>query len=328
MDAKEDSMPKMLVVLNPKGGQADRASLDGALGRHCPPTDWEVHIHESVDGEDFAPVIQEAVKAKYDVVAAAGGDGTVSAVANTLVGTDVPLAILPVGTGNALARELGLPMALDRACALISGKHQLRVIDVMKVRDRYCLINVSAGLSAMAMRDTTGESKHRYGMLAYVLTAIRGLAGFQPRRYRLEIDANPINVRASDVLVVNGSTPVESLVRAGPGVQLDDGVMGVYVIRARTLLDLALTMLFMLWPSKGRDRRVRFFDAAKSVVLSAQPPAVLQADGDGIGYTPVTIELVRQALRVIVPLPPSDAFAEAGALIERVVHPGGVEREG
>lgn len=315
-------MPKLLVVLNPKGGQADPAALRQALSRHCPPSVWHVRIYEVTDNEDLATAVHEAVRDGYSVVAAAGGDGTVSSVANALIGTGVPLAILPVGTGNALARELGLPMALDRACALIAGDHQIRVIDVMQVGDRYCLLNVSAGLSAISMRETTGESKHRYGMLAYLLTALRALAGFQPRRYNLEVDGTPITARASDVLVVNGSTPVASLRRVGPSLQLDDGILGVHIVRARTLLDYVASLWVMLWRREGQDRRVRMYSAHSSVKLDAQPTAVLQADGDALGETPVTINLVRWALEVIVPPPAPDPLAEAGAMIERVRRQG------
>lgn len=328
MDDAKTSLPKMLVVLNPKGGQADPDSLQQALNRHCRPDEWQVRVYEVKDGEDLGAVVRAAVAEGYSVVAAAGGDGTVSSVANFLIGADVPLAILPVGTGNALARELGLPLALDRACALIAGEHQIRLIDAMQVGDHYCLLNVSAGLSAISMRETTGASKHRYGMLAYILTAFRGLAGFQPRRYELEIDGLPVMARASDVLVVNGTTPVVSLRRPGPGHQLDDGVLGVYVIRARTLRDYLASVWVMLWRLEGRDRRVRSYDAHRSVKLDAHPTAVLQADGDALGETPVTIHLVRRALKVIVPPPTFDPLAEAGAMIERVRRQGGLRLGG
>jgi len=328
LDDTKTSLPKMLVVLNPKGGQADPVTLQQALDRNCRPEEWQVRVYRVKDGEDLGAEVRAAVRERYEVVAAAGGDGTVAAVANALIGTGVPLAILPVGTGNALARELALPLSLDRACALIAGEHQIRVIDVMQVGEHYCILNVSAGLSAISMRETTGESKQRYGMLAYILTALRGLAGFQARRYELEVDGLPISARASDVLVVNGSTPVASLRRTGPSLQLDDGMLGVYVIRARTLLDYLASVWVMLWRLEGRDRRVRVYDARATVKLDASPTAVLQADGDALGETPVTIKLVRQALNVIVPPPTFDPLAEAGAMIDRVRRQGGLRRSG
>ncbi len=318
MDATETALPKMLVVLNPKGGQADPAALRQALSRYCPPSAWQVRIYEVTGNEELAEAVHAAVQEGYSVVAAAGGDGTASSVANALIGTGVPLAILPVGTGNTLARELGLPLSLDRACALISGEHQTRVIDVMQVGTRYCVLNVSAGLSAISMRETTGESKHRYGVLAYLVTALRALAGFQPRRYNLEVDGKAITARASDVLVVNGSTPVASFRRPGPSLQLDDGILGVYVIRARSLLDLLASLWMMLWRLEGRDRRVRVYSARTSVELDAQPTVVLQADGDALGETPVTIKLVRRALQVVVPPPALDHRPGFGQGIDRV----------
>jgi diacylglycerol kinase (ATP) len=317
------SQRRLFVALNPRGGHADPGAVRQALANHFRPPMWELDIHEVAEDEDLAPVVRKAVEAGADAVAAAGGDGTVSSVANGLVGTRVPLAILPVGTGNSLARELGLPLSLDRACALIAGDHQVRTIDLMRVGQRHYCLNVSAGLSAQTMRDTTGESKHRYGMVAYIITGLRALAGFQPSRFDLEIDGHRVSSRASDVLVANGSTPVQALVRPGLSTQLDDGRLLIYVIRGRTLLDYAITAWVMLWGLERRERRVQVFEASHTVTLEARPPAVVQADGEGIGETPVTISLVRQALRVIVPSRPAEPRTLADAVIERMRGPAG-----
>jgi len=319
---------RVFAVINPRGGQSDPPAVRQALGRNLPAPTWECVIHESAEDGDMTPAVREAVRAGFSLVVAAGGDGTVSAVANGLVGTGVPLAILPVGTGNSLARELGVPLNLDRACALIAGEHQVRVVDVMAIGDRYCCLNVSAGLTAVAMRDTTGQSKHRYGLLAYVVTIVRSLAGLQPCRYELEVDSKRVTARASDVLIVNGTTPVAALVRTGPSLQLDDGILGVYIIRARSLLDYGALAWSMLWGIESRDRRVRIFEARESIALDARPPAVVQADGDAIGHTPVSIKLVTKALHVIVPPPSAPPLGEAGALIERVVRQGSLRLGG
>ncbi|NPV09711.1 MAG: diacylglycerol kinase family lipid kinase [Anaerolineae bacterium] len=322
MEGSSLSQRKLFVVLNPRGGHADPAAVRQALRAHLRPPQWLCDIYEVTGSEDLVPVVRQAVEEGCHAVAAAGGDGTVSAAANGLVGTRVPLAILPVGTGNSMARELGLPLSLDRACALIAGAHQVRAIDLMKVGERYYCLNVSAGLSGQAMRDTTGESKHRYGIVAYVITALRALAGFQPRRFFLEIDGRYVSSRGSDVLVVNGTTPVHSLVRPGLATQLDDGRLGVYVIRARTLLDYAILAWVLVWGLERGDPRVRVYEATRSVTIQARPPAVVQGDGEGIGETPVTVSLVRQALRVIVPARPADTRNLADAVMDRVRRPG------
>lgn len=313
MDAKR----RILVVLNPRGGQADPATIEQSLERVLSIRYWETTVYSVTTDSDLHEQIHEATRPGYDIVVAAGGDGTVSAVADSLVGMDVPLAILPVGTANTLARELGVPLALDRACELIAGPNETRVIDVMRVRDRHYCLNVSAGISEKAMRDTSGKSKQRFGVFAYIYSGLRALAGLQSHRFELEIDGQQVIARASDILVVNGDVPMPSFMRPS-GSRLDDERLVVYIARAANLLDYMILAVHLLAGLERRDRRVRQLDCFRSMHISALPPVALQADGDSVGYTPVDITLVPKALKVIVPPPAPDALAEAGAIIERV----------
>jgi diacylglycerol kinase family enzyme len=258
-------------------------------------------VYEASGAEDLSCLVR-SVGAGYDVCVAAGGDGTVSAVAHALVELQVPLGIIPIGTANTLARELGIPLAVDKACALIAGEHGLLRIDAMLVAGRYRVLNVSAGFTALTMRDTTGESKRRLGTAAYIWTGLRALAGSQPVRFRLQVDGRPLSLGGSDVLVVNGTTPVQSFVRPGYSHRLDDGELGVYVLRCRTIGDYLVSALRLLQDGRARDPRVRFFPARQKVHIASEPAVPVQADGDYIGQTPVEVTLVPKAVSVIVPL--------------------------
>ncbi len=318
--ADSSESKRIFVSLNPKGGHAEPEALEHTLDQCFRQAGWSYDLHKIVDGEDLPAIVRQAVKDGYDICVAAGGDGTVSAVANGLVGTEVPLGIIPVGTGNGLARELGLPMPPEKACDLIAGNHAVTDVDSMKVGEQHFILNVSAGLSAMAMRDTSGESKHRLGRVAYLITGLRGLAGFQPRRFDLQIDGMHVVARASDVVVVNGSTPVKLLVSSGANHTLDDGEVGIYTIRARTILDYVALAWVLLWGLERRDRRIRVLHASQDISINTSRPVAVQADGESIGNTPVSISLVRKALRVIVPVPTGDDNPD---LIERVRRLGG-----
>ncbi len=103
------------------------------IDRHFADSAWEKEIYETTGDEDVADVVREALPKGCKLVIACGGDGTVSDVAEALAHTDIPLGILPVGTANVLARELGIPIGLDDACALLAGAHTTTSIDMMRV---------------------------------------------------------------------------------------------------------------------------------------------------------------------------------------------------
>ena len=289
------------MVLNPTGGDLGLESVQGALRRHLEARSERLEVYRVRGGDDIPAVVRDAVERGYTICVAGGGDGTASAVANGLLGTQALLGVIPIGTGSVLARELGIPLAADKACALIAGPHAVKIIDAMRIRDRCCFLNLSAGISALTMRDTPGHRKHRLGVAAYVWTGLRSLAGFHPGRFSLEVDQERLWARASEVLVLNGGVPVRALIGNRRPASLDDGELNVYILRTRTLGDYLSLAWKLLLGRERLDPRVRFAVARQRVWISSEPKLPVQGDGEPIGDTPVDIHLVRRAVRVIVP---------------------------
>jgi diacylglycerol kinase (ATP) len=205
-----------------------------------------------------------------------------------------------VGTGNILARDLGIPLDLDSALQLLCGPHNTRALDAMQVGEQFYLLSIGVGLSAVIFRDTTTEDKRRLGRFAYLLRGLQALLGFQPRRFTLTVDGKSRRVRAAEVVVANSSTVGGPSIRWGPHVQLDDGVLDVCVVRARAPLDY-FAIAWNLLHGQKKDPRIRFLRAAESIAIGASHPLPVEADGELIGQTPVHIRVVPAAVRVIVP---------------------------
>jgi len=292
---------RAFVVLNPAGGRSNPDALRKALARHLGGCGWTYDMYETTGQDDVAGLVRQAVSDGATLAIAAGGDGTVSAVANGVIGTDVPLGILPIGTGNVLARQLSIPIDIDRACALICGQHVVRRIDTMHVGERHFVLDLSVGLTAVAMRETPGKSKHRLGLVAYVLTGIRNLAGFEKRRYQLSIDGLNMRPRASEVIVANGVLPLKATDQATGTEALSDGKLGVYIMRTWTIGGYATIAVDVLLGHEHRNPRVSYFEASQYVRIAANPPQGVQADGDAAGETPVEVRLVPRSLGIIVP---------------------------
>jgi YegS/Rv2252/BmrU family lipid kinase len=235
------------------------------------------------------------------LVVAAGGDGTVSAVADALAGTNTPLGILPLGTANVLARELGIPLDLDAACRLLVGGHVITSIDAMRVEGRCYFTHVGVGIDAMMIRDTDRESKRRFGRVAYMATALARLVGFQPQRFALTLDGRTLRIRASQVLVANVGILGQPPFRWGPDIRADDGRLDVCVVRAKTLWNYATLLWHVALGQHRRSPNVRYYTSTRKVVIASRKPLPAQADGEIIGQTPVEIETIPGAVRVVVP---------------------------
>jgi diacylglycerol kinase family enzyme len=296
---------RVFVVLNPNSGSF-ATEVREILCRHFGDEEHgtcKIHLLDA--GHDVKALVKEAIDGGAGLVVAAGGDGTVAAVADGLIGSGVPMGILPLGTANVLARELGLPLDPDEACALLTRSAETATLDVMRVGDRPYFTQVGVGLDSLMIRDTDTESKQRLGRLAYLWTAAKGLSGFQPRRFLLTIDDNsPRMVRASEVLVANVGTFGQPPFQWGPDIHPDDGELTVCVLRVRSLLDSIRLGVNVLRGAPRRDPSTRYFKARARVQIAmvrASKPLPVQGDGEIIGETPVEVHLQGAAVRVIVP---------------------------
>jgi YegS/Rv2252/BmrU family lipid kinase len=291
---------KALIVANPAVGGAALAALQEALRRAFGLAGIDYEFHATQPGENVGRAVAAARSRGCGLVVAAGGDGTISAVCEGLADGAVPLGIVPIGTGNLVARELGLPLEIGPAVALIAAVPATRRIDAMRVGGRICLLNVSVGISARTVSDTSRRDKRRFGWLAYVGSAVLAVIGLRPRRLLVAVDGRALKLQAAEVTVMNCGLLARLLLLNGPPIRVDDGRLDVWVLRMRTLLDLP-RYLFELATGRGNRPLARFLTAERSVVIRGRQPLPAQADGDPIGTTPIEIELLPRAIPVIVP---------------------------
>ncbi len=302
---------KAFVVLNPVAGNSDPAAIRGALAQHLGDANWSYEIYETTGKERIADVIGAALDRGFDMCLAAGGDGTVSGVAGGLVHSAVPLGIIPVGTGNTLARDLGIPVGHENALGLLIGEHEIRKIDAMRIDERYFVQNIGIGISAQAVRDTNRDGKRRFGRVVYLWSVIGNLFGFQPRRFTITVDGYPKRLRASEVTIANSGAFGEPYLRWGAHIRLNDARIDVCIAYARNLFDyLKLTWDLL----RGRLRHapnMRYMYARRSVTVDAAEPLLVHADGELVGHTPVHVHVVPQAVAVIVPPERANSFLNA-----------------
>jgi diacylglycerol kinase (ATP) len=246
-----------------------------------------------------------AVKDRADLVIAVGGDGTVVQVADSLDGTDVPMAIVPTGTGNLLAGNLGIPKSLDDATRIaLEGRR--RSIDIGRVsigrkKGRCFTVACGIGFDADVMDRTAGDAKGRWGRLAYLASAILEGPNIHDAPYRLTIDGIRSTIDAAQVLVANfGRIPPGVRVA---GVRADDGILDVFIVQASGPMPALLAgweAIRSTKPGVAPGGRV-FRTQARKVRIDTTPRRKVEADGSIVGRTPVTASIAPKALVVMVP---------------------------
>jgi diacylglycerol kinase (ATP) len=293
------------VVINPASGQPKPVlhtlnSVFRAAG-----VGWDVGLtRESGDGHRLA---REALDAGADVVAAFGGDGTVMEVAGALMGSQVPVAILPGGTANVLSVELGIPNDLEAAARIACDpSSQIRAVDVGQVGDRTFMLRVGLGFAAEHVLGATREMKDQYGVLAYTVSALETLKNLPMARYRLTLDGEPVEVEGFTCRVDNSANMGMPGLVASRVTSVSDGLLDVTVIR-----DAGPDSLYsIVAASAGHGRPnpdVFFHRQAREIAIDADPPQRVIGDGEEWGQTPISVKVLPQAVRFLVSGQPQQA---------------------
>jgi diacylglycerol kinase (ATP) len=291
---------KVFVVLNPAAGQEKHASVRDALVRRLGSAHIPYEIHETVDGERLGETVQARLRNGFDLVVAAGGDGTVSGVVDGLVGTPIPLCIVPTGTGNLIARELGISTKVDEAVELIGGPSGSRRIDAMRIGDRVFILNASVGVSASVVSSATTNLKNRLGRSAYLWGILLRMFGWRSRYLAVVVDGITDEYRAIEVSIMNCGMVPRALYSKGPTILVDDGHLDAFILGVRTIRDFP-RIIFSILAGRPFDFLWRFIEVKTRATIRSKVPLQVQADGDIVGTTPIEIEVVPSAVTVLVP---------------------------
>ena len=255
---------------------------------------------ETTEDDPGAGMCRIAMKQECDVVFVAGGDGTVMAAVTAMAGCGVPLAIIPTGTGNLLARNLDLPINDEEACLRVGISGRTRAIDVASVEDRKFVVMAGLGFDAAIMRDAPEGLKKAVGWPAYVVSAAKHLRGRGSRVTITLDDGEPLHRRVRTVVVGNVGK-LQGNIPLLPDAKPDDGILDVVVIATRNVLDWARVTGRVVRRADVPDRRMERF-TAQHVLIEASHAQPRQLDGDVIEESKtLDIRVEPGALQVKVP---------------------------
>ena len=259
----------------------------------------EIEAHAVKSPDETNRLLKREIEAKAPFVIVGGGDGTLSEAAGKLIHTETAMGVLPLGTGNTFARSIGIPLDLDAACkTLASG--WIEKIDVGRCNDQYFLNSVALGLSTEIAGALNKNVKKKLGLLAWPVVGFRVIATHRPLLLRVVSEEKTYSVRTHQLLVVNGRY-VAGPIAAAPQASVQDRTFDVFVLGGAGRGSLFKTAWKWMCGKHMDDPAARFFTTQKLTVQSLRRPIKANVDGEINDKTPLELEIIAGALRVVVP---------------------------
>jgi YegS/Rv2252/BmrU family lipid kinase len=283
------------VIANPCSGRASKRILRKAAD-FINSKGVRPHMLQTTRAGEATGLAKEASLAKTELIIAAGGDGTVNEVINGIAGTETPMAVLPIGTTNVLARELGIPFnmegALDIALCLTPRPVSLGRVSAEGLSRHFCLM-AGIGYDAATVLGVRTWLKNLTGKFAYIVSGISTLLAWDPEKLSVTVDGT---VHTCHTLIASNSRKYAGDYDFAPGADIIEPVFHVFMINGRKRSDV---LRFALGIIARRHMGIKGVTYLRGRDIAVEGSACIQTDGDYIGRTPASITAVPGALRLV-----------------------------
>jgi len=259
---------------------------------------WFVDVQATEQPGELCRLAEQAAAQRYDCVVACGGDGTLNGALNGVVGTQTALAMVPAGTANVWAGEASLPQDPLAACRLVAEGARRR-LDTGTVAGRSFLLMASTGLDSLVAEQVDWRLKKRLGRFAYFGRGIIELLRFEGFDAELTIDGEPLQTVILG-LIAGNTRSYGGMIEIARDARADDGVLDVCLFQGRGRRRFIRHLVDL---SRGRHTQSEEvqYRRAHRIELKTDRPWPVQADGEVVGHTPVSIECVPRSVTVVVP---------------------------
>lgn len=288
---------EIALLTNPSAGNGAGSRTASIALPRLREAGFDVRPLQGRNGDEALELAHRAVADGVESLVVVGGDGMVHVAVQALAGTATNLGTIPAGSGNDLARHLGIPRKDPQSAAdVVIGSH-VRRIDLARAGGTYFATVLAAGFDS-TVNERANRMRWPKGRMRYTLATLAELRVFEPLHYTLELDGEPHDVDA--MLVAVGNSPsFGGGLRITHGAEIDDGLLDVVIIRPMSKIELVRT-----YPKLYSGRHVshpQYEHHRVRTVTIAAPGVVGYADGERVGALPLTVEVVPGALRVLAP---------------------------
>ncbi len=297
-----------MLIYNPRSGTHDVQAYLSTAVEVLREYGWRVEVQGAQQAGDVQRLAQAASDHGYDTVLTAGGDGSLNEAANALAHSDVALGVLPSGTANVWARQIGLPIPAplytaqlaDAARALCTGF--IRPIDLGRTNDRYFLLWSGAGLDAYVTSKIEPRPPwvKRWGAAGYGLRALWYAAQYRGTPMTIKVDDQPSLHARTLIVLISNIQLYAGIVRPTREARVDDGLLDICLFKGASFAYTARHFISIALGQSAQNPQLINL-RGKHIRVSAKQPTAVHVDAEPIGFTPIEVQVMPLALRVIVP---------------------------
>lgn len=287
---------RILFIANPISGTHDKRPVIKSLPHFLPEERFEWDVAWTNHKGHAAEIAQQAAKDGIDICAAIGGDGTVNEVARSLCHTQTALAIIPMGSGNGLARHIQIPMSPDGALEVLA-RCDIKPLDYGLINDIPFFCTCGMGFDAFISEKFAHSGKR--GLITYIENTLKGGLSYEPETYELELDGQKEHYEAFLIACGNASQYGNNFYIA-PQASMSDGLLDVTIMEPFNMLMAPQIVMQMLNKKLDTNPRIRTFQC-RSLHVHRSQPGVIHYDGEPAeAGTDVDIRLIPKGLNIIV----------------------------
>lgn len=287
---------RILFIANPIAGTHDKRSIIESLPHYLPRERFEWEVVWTEHRGHAAEIALQAAEDAFDVCAAIGGDGTVNEVARSLCHTQTALAIIPMGSGNGLARHIQIPMNPDKALEVLA-RCDIKALDYGIINDIPFFCTCGMGFDAFISEKFATSGKR--GLITYIENTLKGGLSYEPETYELELDGQKEHYKAFLIACGNASQYGNNFYIT-PQASMSDGLLDVTIIEPFNVIKAPQIVMQMLNKTLDTNSHIRTFQC-RSLHVHRSLPGVIHFDGEPAeAGTDIEIRLVPKGLQVVV----------------------------
>lgn len=289
---------KIHIIVNPASGQPEPVLYHVNKILNEANIDWDVTVtHRLRDARYVANAVK---KTDVDAIAVYGGDGSIMQAARALVDSPKPLIILPGGTANVMAKELEIPSPIEDSLSMVvSGKAEIKEVDMGCFNDTPFLLRVNFGLLADMVLEANPDLKSNLGQFAYGVSMLQQIPNANPSIYKLDIDGEKIEIQGVSIVIANTGNVGISGMSFIPKMKIDDGLLDVFVIRRTDFTYLASLASQALL--HNRDSEELHHWQGKNIKIVIEPTQSVVCDDICLEYQDISFKVLPKAIKILAP---------------------------
>ena len=286
------------LIINPSSGRWRAKKSLSKINKVFQNSCLKIDMFFTCQKGEATLVARQAVRNKYDLVIAAGGDGTINEVINGIIGSKAALGIIPIGTVNVFALEMGIPLDIVKACRVII-RNKRKIVDLGKADNYYFLLMAGIGFDAQVIQSVRLSLKRFIGRFAYIIFGLITFFRFKP--IKLHINSDTENIKENGYLITIGNSKnYAGNFTITKNAKIDDGWLDVCIFKNNTKWAI-FSYICNILRGKHIDSKDVVYFKIKTFSVNSDKPALVQVDGEVIGELPMSFEVVPKCVSIIIP---------------------------